>query len=76
MTRLPRIGETWKHYKGNEYVIRGFVYGAEGENLEVRVLYAKTDGWVFSRPINDFMDLVGDRVRFSYYSGEATSSKI
>lgn len=38
--QLPRVGESWRHYKGSLYTIREIA--ADSETLQLRVVY--TDG--------------------------------
>ena len=63
---LPQVGETWRHFKGGKYTVTGFTYAAEGDKLELRVLYASGSGLVFSRPLMNFIGptIQGGPVRF------------
>lgn len=54
---LPRVGERWRHYKGNSYTIDAIRLD---ENERVVVCY----GDVWCRSIEDFCAMVGDVRRF------------
>lgn len=73
--KLPQIGESWKHFKGDVYWIVEHSFGAEGE-LQLRVLYCKRkdgNGPVYSREIMNFIGPVDDRAeaRFTRYTKDA-----
>jgi hypothetical protein len=58
MMILPTIGETWKHFKGDLYVIEGFCWDAMGDELVLRVRYIKEknhEGPPYSRTIENFI---------------------
>ena len=69
---LPQVGETWRHFKGGDYKIVGFAWGAEGVGeLELRVLYATAAGVEFSRGLVNFIGPVDTRAeaRFTKVHG-------
>jgi len=70
--RLPGLGEKWTHFKGTVYRIVGFSWDASGEELVLCVLYVKNgspaDRISFSRPLFNFLELVGTAPRF-HFSG-------
>ena len=68
MKNLPSPDEKWTHFKGDNYMIVGFVWGADGDELELRVSYqamASHDdvlvGPVYSRTISNFLGPVDTR---------------
>lgn len=75
--QLPQIGERWKHFKGSFYYITGFDYGADGDELVLRVRYSeKTDGSTteFSRSLINFVGPADDRAdaRFTFHQKAPT----
>ena len=66
--KLPNIGEKWVHFKGTTYIILELVWGAEGEELQLRVKYCavcSTSYMVFSRPLTNFLETVNGSPRFA-----------
>ena len=68
MKNLPSVSEPWKHFKGGEYRIMGFAWGAEGDELVLRVLYQgltsqrdNVKGPVYSRTLSNFLGPVDTR---------------
>lgn len=61
---VPKIGERWRHFKGNEYtIVRIALMEA---NHTVHIVYEPADhaGEAWIRPVMDFMAPVGDGWRF------------
>lgn len=52
--RLPRIGDTWQHHTGREYVIESF---ANQEEYALHVLHRGQDGRLWTRSLENFMGL-------------------
>lgn len=57
---LPREGEVWRHFKGNEVKIVGIAQHTEWNTLDVVYTYADK---LFSRPLDMFMSEV-DREKY------------
>lgn len=67
--KLPQIGEIWKHFKGGEYMVLDVVFCAEGDALDVRIIYGTVDpsSPKFSRSLANFLDPLPDgQSRFTY----------
>lgn len=62
--KLPQIGETWQHFKGGLYRIHDFSWGADGDDLVLRIHYVKDkghEGPPYSRTIVNFVGSVDTR---------------
>lgn len=69
--RLPRIGDTWQHHTGREYVIEGF---ANQEEYALHVLHRGQDGRRWTRPLENFMGLNEQgKPRFTLIKGVSIS---
>lgn len=57
--RLPKLGSTWKHHKGNEYEVYDITNeGAEPENAEqypVNISYRGANGKKWSKSLANFL---------------------
>lgn len=61
------VGSEWKHYKGGTpYTVTGHVITERDDS--VAVLYQNEEGIVFSRPLSEFLEKVGDQPRFQKIS--------
>lgn len=67
---LPQPGETWQHFKGNIYTIIGIAKDAETE--EQHVVYKSLDGIIWMRPLDNFMQVLGDKDGTNFYRFELT----
>jgi len=65
MMRLPQIGETWTHFKGGKYLIKGFAWEADGPHLVLRVIYCSEEA-IFTRTLSNFLEPVDGTPRFQH----------
>lgn len=64
---IPEPGETYRHFKGSTYKILLLSFDTETE--QQLVSYQSTDGGkVWTRPLNMFMEKVGNEYRFEKLS--------
>lgn len=55
--QVPSKGEVWRHFKGVEYRIDGIAFTADAARTCV-VVYTSPSCTTWTRPLNEFMDLV------------------
>ena len=56
----PKKGETWRHYKGNSYLVLA-VAKDENDPIVSHVVYQDDNGNVWSRPMSNWKELVHDQ---------------
>lgn len=66
-----RVGERFKHFKGDQYIVTGFSMNVTGDEPVKHVLYMPLnvrlfDGVPCSRSIENFLEVVNRRVDYGY----------
>src|SRR5579875_1718610 len=54
--RMPRPGSRWRHYKGNEYIVKGLTM--HSETMEYMVLYEDEKGTSWVRPLSMWEEMI------------------
>ncbi len=68
----PFVGETWRHFKGNLYVVTGFCLNVEGNEPVRTILYMADKDMHLSnvipcsRSVENFLEVVDRRVDYDY----------